>query len=208
MGSICPQLHLLILMFPTQSNNILLKGIEATYEHYVSPTLQDCPKINLSENKDAQIRTFVKRVIEKKRAEGGQYFTDPTSLAKRYYTGWCGESAVEKYIGKPFVDFSVGDSQSYYVPDLRSAGYEVGVKTVRKGDFPLLEIPSPSRPTTPQVIVIRSSKSDFHICGLATYEVVNDPSNFSVLLVRSRGVLENGLKSAFYRFDKLIPLVP
>lgn len=189
-------------------NQLLLEGIEPSYRHYVIPVLEKCPKITLSGKKDAQIRAFVKKVIEKKRAEGGQYFTDPTSLAKRYYTGWCGESAVEKYIGKPFVDFSVGDSQSYYVPDLRSAGYEVGVKTVNKGDFPLLEIPSPSRPTTPQVIVVRSSKSEFHICGLATYEVVNDPTNFSPLLVRSGGVLENGLKSAFYRFDKLTPLLP
>jgi len=189
-------------------NQLLLEGIEPSYKHFVEPLLESCPKITLSGSKDAQIRAFVKKVIEKKRAEGGQYFTDPTSLAKRYYTGWCGESAVEKYIGKPFVDFSVGDSQSYYVPDLRSAGYEVGVKTVNKGDFPLLEIPSPSRPTTPQVIVVRSSKSDFHICGLATYEIVNDPTNFSPLLVRSGGVLENGLKSAFYRFDKLTPLLP
>ena len=193
-------------MYPTRLNNILLEGIEPSYKHFVEPILESCPKITLSEDKDTQIRAFVKKVIEKKRSEGGQYFSDPTSLAKRYYTGWCGESAVEKYIGKTFVDFSIGDSQTYYVPDLRSAGYEVGVKTVRKGDFPLLEIPSPSRPTTPQVIVVRSSKSDFHICGLATYEIVNDPSNFSVLLVRSRGVLENGLKSAFYRFDKLIPV--
>lgn len=181
----------------------LLEGIEASFDHFVGQHLQSYPKVSLSTNQDAQISSFVKKVIEKKRSEGGQYFKDPESLAKRYLTGWGGECAVEQYIGKPFVDFTVGDSQDYYVPDLRSAGYEVGVKTVNMGDFPLLRKPTPSSSNTPQVIVIRESRYDFYICGLATYEVVNDPSNFSPLLVRSGGVLELGVKSAFYRFDLL-----
>lgn len=90
---------------------------------------------------------------------------------------------------------------------IQSAGYEVGVKTVNMGDFPLLRKPTSSSSNTPQVIVIRESRYDFYICGLATYDVVNDPSNFSQLLVRSGGVLEVGVKSAFYRFDLLSPLV-
>ena len=184
----------------------LLEGIDASFDHFVRQHLDSYPKVSLSSNRDAQIRSFVKQVIEKKRAEGGQYFKDPESLAKRYLTGWGGECAVEQYIGKSFVDFTIGDSHDYYVPDLRSAGYEVGVKTVNMGDFPLLRKPTPSSSNTPQIIVIRESRYDFYICGLATYDVVNDPSNFSQLLVRSGGVLEVGVKSAFYRFDLLTPL--
>lgn len=186
--------------------NKLLDGIEASFDYFVRQHLQSYPKVSLSTNKDAQIRSFVKQVIVKKRAEGGQYFKDPESLAKRYYTGWGGECAVEQHTGKSFVDFTIGDSHDYYVPDLRSAGYEVGVKTVNMGDFPLLRKPTPSSSNTPQIIVVRESNLDYYICGLATYDVVNDPSNFSQLLVRSGGVLEVGVKSAFYRFDLLSPL--
>lgn len=185
----------------------LLEGIEASFDYFVGQHLDSYPKVSLRPDKDSQIRAFVKQVVDKKRLEGGQYFKDPESLAKRYYTGWGGECAVEQYIGKPFVDFSIGDSHDYYVPDLRSAGYEVGVKTVNMADFPLLRKPTPSSSNTPQVIVIRESSYDYYICGLATYDVVNDPSNFSQLLVRSGGVLEVGVKSAFYRFDLLSPLV-
>lgn len=184
----------------------LLEGIESSFDYFVRQHLASYPKVSLSMNKDAQIRSFVKGVVEKKRSEGGQYFKDPKSLAKRYYTGWGGECAVEQYLGKPFVDFSIGDSNDYYVPDLRSAGYEVGVKTVSMGDFPLLRKPTPSSSNTPQIIVLRESRYDFYIIGLATYDVVNNPSNFSQLLVRSGGVLEVGVKSAFYRFDLLSPL--
>jgi hypothetical protein len=184
----------------------LLEGIEASFDYFVRKHLDTYSKVSLNSVKEAQIRSFVKQVIEKKRSEGGQYFKDSESLAKRYLTGWGGECAVEQYIGKPFVDFSIGDSHDYYVPDLRSAGYEVGVKTVNMGDFPLLRKPTPSSSNTPQIIVVRESETDFYICGLATYDVVNDPSNFSQLLVRSGGVLEVGVKSAFYRFDLLSPL--
>lgn len=187
--------------------NRLLNGPEEAFDYFVRQHLGSYPKVTLSPNKDAQIRSFVKEVIEKKRSEGGQYFKDPESLAKRYYTGWGGECAVEKHIGKPFVDFTIGDSHDYFVPDLRDAGYEIGVKTVNMGDFPLLRKPTPSSSNTPQVIVVRESRFDFYICGLATYEVVNDPSNFSQLLVKSGGVLELGVKSGFYRFDLLRPLV-
>ena len=186
--------------------NILLNGSERAFDHFVIGNLDSYPKVSLSPDKDAQIRSFVKQVVDKKRAEGGQYFEDSVSMAKRFYTGWGGECAVEQYIGKPFVDFSVGDSHDYFVPDLRSAGYEVGVKTVSMGDFPLLRMPTPSSSHTPQIIVIRESRYEFYICGLATYEVVNDPSNFSPLLVRSGGVKERGSKSAFYRFDLLSTL--
>ena len=192
--------------FNMKDKMVLLEGVEATFNHWVYPNLASYPKVSLSTDKDAQIRSFVKKVIEKKRQEGGQYFKDPKSLAKRYLTGWGGECAVEQHIGKSFVDFSIGDSNDYYVPDLRSAGYEVGVKTVNMGDFPLLRKPTPSSSNTPQVIVIRKSNLDFYICGLATYDVVNDPSNFSQLLVRSGGVLEVGVKAAFYRFDLLSPI--
>lgn len=183
--------------------NKLLNGPDEAFNYFVGQHLTSYPKVSLSHEKDAQIREFVAQVIEKKRLEGGQYFKDAESLAKRYYTGWGGECAVEQYIDTPFVDFTIGDSHDYYVPDLRSAGYEVGVKTVNMGDFPLLRIPSPSSSNTPQIIVVRESRFDFYICGLATYDVVNNKDNFSQLLVRSGGVLELGVKSAFYRFDLL-----
>lgn len=86
----------------------LLEGIESSFDYFVRQHIASYPKVSLSTNKDAQIKSFVKQVIEKKRDEGGQYFKDPTSLAKRYLTGWGGECAVEQHIGKPFVDFSIG----------------------------------------------------------------------------------------------------
>ena len=72
----------------------LLDGIDASFDYFVRQHLNSYPKVSLSTNKDSQIRSFVKQVIEKKRSEGGQYFKDPTSLAKRYLTGWGGVVSV------------------------------------------------------------------------------------------------------------------
>lgn len=178
---------------------------EEAFAHYVTPYLPSYPKVSLSPNREAEVSEFVDRIVERKLLEGGQYSEDAGSMPKRFMTGFCGECAVEEYLGKRFVDFSIGHSKTYNIPDLQSIGLEIGIKTVNLGDFPLLKIPSPSSPQTPQIIVLKEG-STYHIAGIATFEIVNERKNFHLSYVRSTSVAEREGKSAFYRFDLLSPL--
>lgn len=179
--------------------------IKNFYERYVQTLLDQFTKVTISEEKYAQLKKFVSLAIASKRNQP-QYLKDPGSLEKRYYTGWGGECAVAQFLGVDTVDFSIGNSIDYDVPDLIHAGFEVGVKTVSVGDFPLLRKPSPSTTNTPQIIVMKEDMYNYYICGLATYDVVNNVAFFKEALVRSKKVRDLGIKSAFYRFDLLTPL--
>ena len=117
---------------------------------------------------------------------------------KRWTTGFLGECAVEKFIGKKFVDFSVGNSKKYHVPDLTSIGIDCGIKTVEFGKFPIVFIKS----VKPEIIVIKQSEKKFYICGLASKEVLNKYQSMSLVL--SPLLRKRGTKTGYYGFHKLL----
>ena len=178
--------------------------INDMYNNHVEVVKNNSVKINLPILKREEIKKSIRHMLMSKIKES-HYISDRKSILKRWYTGWCGECALEILLGEKFVDFSVGDSKSYNVADLSSLGLNIGVKTVNKGDFPLLNVPSASTHQNPQVIIVKENESDFLIFGLADFKTVNNINNFKSSLVRSSGVLKRGKKSAFYRFDLLKP---
>ena len=170
------------------------------YKEYAEEIVKASEKINIPKQKDLEIKNKVREVVKTK-AKEIEYIRDPKSIIKRWYTGWGGECALEIYLNKSFVDFSVGHSLKYSVCDLTKIGLQVGVKSVEIGHFPLLKKPSASSPRyEPQIILVKETNTQFYMCGLATDEVVNNPKNFKDSLVKSKDVRN---KSAFFRFDLL-----
>ena len=51
-------------------------------------------------------------------------------------TGLLGELALEYTLGIKFIDWSIGKSADYHIPDI--PGYKVGIKTVEYGKFPII----------------------------------------------------------------------
>ena len=86
-----------------------------------------------------------KYVPFKRKTDYGYKKGDVGQASKRLITGTCGNLAVVKYYGGSIkdLDFSIGDSAKYNVPDLKQFldGADAGVKTARTGEaanFPLV----------------------------------------------------------------------
>lgn len=78
-------------------------------------------------------------VPKKKKSDYGYKGGDVGKAAERLITGTCGNLAVVKYFGGGMsdLDFSIGRSAKYNVPDLKDflGGADVGVKTARTGEY-------------------------------------------------------------------------
>ena len=109
-----------------------------------------------------------------------------------------GECAVEKFIGKQFIDWTIGDSSFYHTPDLSTLGVNCGVKTVEKGKFPVIF----KKSYKPEIIVIKNSDCEFLICGLATVQVLNNYQSDELIL--SPFLRKRGTKTGFYGFNQLL----
>ena len=82
-------------------------------------------------------KEFAKEIVKTKLKER-HHFIDNSQEIKRWKNGFLGEFAVEKFLGKRFVDLSIGSSKSYFIPDLSPLGVDWGIKTVEKGKFPII----------------------------------------------------------------------
>jgi hypothetical protein len=154
-------------------------------------------RIILSETKVETVKNFVKKVIQEKINES-HHVVDSGMEEKRWTTGFLGESAVEQFFDTEFIDFSVGSSTNYHVPDLKKIGYDCGVKTVEKDKFPVIFRKS----YKPEIIVVKQSDKVFYICGLATTDVLNEYQSLDLIL--SPSLRRRGTKTGFYGFHKLV----
>ena len=154
-------------------------------------------RIILSDTKVETIKNFVKKVIQEKMNES-HHVVDSGMEEKRWTTGFLGESAVEQFLDTEFIDFSVGSSTNYHVPDLKKIGYDCGVKTVEKDKFPVIFRKS----YKPEIIVVKQSDKVFYICGLATTDVLNEYQSLDLIL--SPSLRKRGTKTGFYGFQKLV----
>jgi hypothetical protein len=124
---------------------------------------------------------------------------DSSSSFKRLSNGALGEIAVERLIGKQFIDWSIGQSKDYQYPDLISIGESVGVKTVEYGKFPVVQRVN----TYSQIITIyRMSDQTCFICGLATADMLNTYQSDELIL--SSSLRRKGTKTGYYGFEQLI----
>lgn len=170
--------------------------MEYIFEDCVSKKLESAIKVKIEADVLKKIEVFVSNIIKKKSDEP-QHIIDNMKERKRFTTGLLGEAALEKVLGIPIIDWTIGDSKDYHVPDI--PGYSVGIKTVEYGKFPIIF----KKNFYPQVICIVDTKEEgtVYICGIAMTDILNEYQDISLVLdekLRARGT-----KTGFHGFDYL-----
>lgn len=170
-----------------------------TYDTHVRPFAESFIKIKMS---DEEIKKANKWVLEMQLAKLAEYYItmDIYSSHRRLFTGIIGEMAVEKLLGKEFIDWSIGDSKNYQFPDLKNLGSEIGVKTTEYGKFPVIY----KKNEYPQIFVIyRPQDQAAFICGIADVQTLNTYQSDELIL--SPALKAKKVKTAFYGFEFLKP---
>lgn len=153
--------------------------------------------IDLDDATLCKIDDFVRRVIAVKVSEQ-HHRVDFGQEYKRFHTGMMGECAIEQLFGIRFIDWSIGNSNTYNVADLKALGLNVGIKTVEVGKFPIIHKVA----HRPELICIKRTEKRVILCGLATISVLNSCQDDSLVL--SQALRQRGTKTGFYGFDKLL----
>lgn len=170
-----------------------------SYEEYVVKNANSFIRVSIDPEYVTKIEQFAKKIAEAKSKEI-HHKKDSYNEIKRFTTGLMGEAALEKLLGIDIIDWSIGSSNRYHVPDI--PGYKVGIKTVERDKFPIIF----KENYYPQIFCIRNKirKNLVFICGLATCDVLNTYQDDSLIIdprLRARNT-----KTGFYGFDKLIPI--
>ena len=132
-------------------------------------------------------------------AKGQEYhhLQDPRNREKRFSTGNIAEVAVEKMLGVPFIDTSIGRSAHYAGADLKHIGLRMGIKSAcyENDKFPM-----PLRnESDPQIICFVLPKVVL-VCGVASVPVLQKYCMTELVIdpkARDR-------KTGFYGIDHLI----
>lgn len=171
-----------------------------TYAEYVLPYYKKgvTPVIVLSPAKKKKVNEFIVRLAEEKRKEQ-VHQEDGLRHAKRFYTGFAGEAALEQLFGVEFMDTTVGESEKYRGSDLKGIGLDVGIKTGRfeNNKFPLIN----KNISKPQVMSFLYGEDKVIVFGLATVDTLRTYSDDSMVLDRNAAARKTG----FYGFHKLQP---
>lgn len=178
-----------------------IKGdkMERVFEECVSGIIETATKVEIDREYIDRISTFVSKLIEKKSGEQ-HHVVDNRKESKRFTTGFLGEAALEKILRMPIIDWTIGDSDSYHVPDI--PGYKIGIKTVEYGKFPVVF----KKNYYPQIICIVDTLNigTVYVCGIAMPDVLNKYQDDDLIL--DSKLRERGTKSGFYGFDYLKPI--
>lgn len=170
------------------------------YSYLTNSLICDEKIIKLTEDNSKKLDDFVKNVMVKKKNES-HHVVDSFNEAKRWRTGTGGELALSQFIGKEFVDLTIGDSTDYHVPDLSSIGLNVGIKTVELGKYPVIFKQSEK----PEIIIIRLDDEKFCILGVVTPEDLNKYQSDDEIL--SPSLKARGTKTAFVGLFKIKPFL-
>lgn len=168
-----------------------------TYETHIKPYAANFVRIEVDQPSIRKINDFVNDVIVQKKKEA-HHLIDEQSHFKRYYTGTLGEVAMEIFLGvSGIVDWTIGSSADYNVPDMKKIGINAGIKTVNYGSFPVIFKNSFSS----EIMMIRWKERHVYICGLATKEILNQYQSDELIL--DRKLRKRGTKSGFHGFEHL-----
>lgn len=168
-----------------------------TYDTHIKPYAKDFVRIEVDQHSIDKINDFVAKIIVQKKQEL-HHLKDENAHFKRYYTGTLGELAMEIFLGVTgIVDWTVGASKDYNVPDMRKIGINAGIKTVNYGSFPVVFKKNFSN----EIIMIRWKERHVYICGLATKEILNHYQSDELIL--DKKLRDRGTKSGFYGFEHL-----
>jgi len=173
--------------------------MDYVFEECVSGIIETATKIEIEKEYIDRISIFVSKLIKKKSKEQ-HHIVDDRKESKRFTTGFLGEAALEKVLGISIIDWTIGDSDSYHVPDI--PGYKIGIKTVEYGKFPIVF----KNNYYPQIICIVDTTNIgiVYVCGIATPDILNKYQDDDLILdskLRARGT-----KTGFYGFDYLKPI--
>lgn len=136
------------------------------------------------------VALFIGEIVGRKNNES-HHIVDQFNESKRWKTGIGGELALEQFIGKPFVDLSIGDSKDYHIPDLHKLGLNVGIKTVEYGKYPIIFKVS----RKPEIIILKIGENKFSILGLAVVDILNNYQDDNKIL--SPSLKARGTKTGF-----------
>ena len=170
-----------------------------SFKDCISPIENSVVKITVDSDYQKKIADFVTDLIQHKASEK-QHKVDNNKEFKRFFTGYLGEAALEKLFGIKIIDWTIGDSAIYHVPDI--PGYSTGIKTVEYGKFPVIF----KNNFYSQIICVTGpeTKGLVYICGLATKEVLNKYQDIDLIL--DPNLRKRGTKTGFYGFDHLLPV--
>lgn len=171
-----------------------------TYDTHVRPFAKNFTKIKMS---DEDIKKANKWALDMQLAKLPEYYItmDIYSSHRRLFNGIIGEMAVEKLIGKEFIDWSIGDSKNYRSPDLKSLGYEIGIKTSEYGRFSVIY----KKNEYPQIFVIyRPIDQTAFVCGIADIQTLDTYQSDELLI--SPALKAKKIKTGFYGFEFLKPI--
>lgn len=183
------------------------------YDKLIAPHVDRFPDVYLEDSDIERIREFSKKVADQKRKEG-LYSRDGRGIEGRFFTGFCGEMAHQKFIKREVVDLSIGDSNQYVISDLKTLGLRCGVKTGKVGDFPKV----PIQPQEPEVIILKVSDKHYKVCGVAFPDIIKEYSGdidvdevYMDERLRARNVktcfFGHGYLTQFYNFRQLNELL-
>lgn len=166
------------------------------FENEISGIIESAPVVEIDETYYSRIIAFVEKITQVKVTEA-HHRVDNLKESKRFSTGFLGEAALEKYLSVNIIDWTIGNSNKYHVPDV--PGYNVGIKTVEFGKFPIIFKDN----KYPQIICVINPKErkKVHILGLATVEILNEYQDDNLILdvnLRARGT-----KTGFYGLKHL-----
>lgn len=171
--------------------------MDYSFEDCISPIIETAIKVEIDEAFQRRIMAFVERLIEVKKKED-HHRSDNQKELKRFSTGYLGEAALEKLFNLNIIDWTIGNSSTYHVPDI--PGYAVGIKTVEYGKFPIIF----KENYYPQIICVADpdKHGTVYVCGLGTVDILNTYQSDDLILdprLRARGT-----KTGFYGFEHLV----
>lgn len=161
--------------------------------------LKNNVKVEFTKEELAMISNDINNIIAEKQKEVVHQL-DSAKEFKRWFTGMLGELAVEKFLGVEFSDRTAGNSMNYNIPDMQPCGYNIGIKTARFPNFPVIN----RNIKTPQIFVfILENPYRAIVTGLADVSVLKenllDPTNDDLVFAKSM----LGRKTAFSKFENL-----
>lgn len=170
-----------------------------TVDKFIYPFLKSFIKIKIKDDYYAKLISLAAKITEKKLSEK-EYSSDNSKTMKRFTTGLTGEAALEFLLGLKIIDWEVGNSSKFANPDI--PGYNVGIKTVEGGKFPIIK----KENHYPQIICIVSKNNPqiVYVCGLATPETLNTYQTDDLII--DPKLKEKGTKTGFYGFEFLQPI--
>ncbi len=173
-----------------------MSSVDYSFEKCINPIIETAVKVDVEEAFQKRIRSFAEAISEAK-AEEEHHKKDHYNEVKRFSTGYLGEAALEKLFDMKIIDWTIGESAIYHVPDV--PGYSVGIKTVEYGKFPIIF----KKNYYPQIICVThpTQYGTVYICGLGTPNVLNKYQSDDLIL--DPNLKKRGTKTGFYGFEYL-----